>query len=128
VHSDSALVEGRLVGASAVQLGASLRLAAYVLHREAVKARRVRGGCAQRKAPSSKLLRALCEGVRLHGHTHPFPPHTPHTPLPPSPPLPDPDTGPSPLPWVQSPGRGAMALLIYKKRKNKEGGVALPSP
>jgi hypothetical protein len=44
VHSDSALVEGRLVGASAVQLGASLRLAAYVFHREAVKARRVRGG------------------------------------------------------------------------------------
>jgi hypothetical protein len=44
VHSDSALVEGRLVGASAVQLGASLRLAAYVFHREAVKARRVRRG------------------------------------------------------------------------------------
>jgi hypothetical protein len=44
LHCDSALVEGRLVGASAVQLGASLRLAAYVFHREAVKARRVRGG------------------------------------------------------------------------------------
>ena len=44
VHSDSALVEGRLVGPSAVRLGASLRLAAYVFHREATKARRVRGG------------------------------------------------------------------------------------
>jgi hypothetical protein len=32
------------VGSSAVQLGASLRLAAYVFQREAVKARRVRGG------------------------------------------------------------------------------------
>jgi hypothetical protein len=38
------LVEGWLVGASAVRLGASLRLAAYVCHREATKARRVRGG------------------------------------------------------------------------------------
>jgi hypothetical protein len=38
------LVEGRLVGAGAVRLGASLRLAAYVFHREATKARRVRGG------------------------------------------------------------------------------------
>jgi hypothetical protein len=44
VHSDSALVEGRLVGAGAVRLGASLRLAAYVFHREATKARRVWGG------------------------------------------------------------------------------------
>ena len=44
VHSDSALVEGRLVGAGAVRLGASLCLAAYVFHREATKARRVRGG------------------------------------------------------------------------------------
>jgi hypothetical protein len=42
VHCDSALVEGRMMSASAVQLGASLRLAAYVFHREAVKARRVR--------------------------------------------------------------------------------------
>jgi hypothetical protein len=42
VHCDSALVEGRMMSASAVQLGASLRLAASVFHREAVKARRVR--------------------------------------------------------------------------------------
>jgi hypothetical protein len=48
VHSDSALVEGRLVGASAVLLDvapAPRGVAMYVLlHREAVKARRVRGG------------------------------------------------------------------------------------
>jgi hypothetical protein len=50
VHSDSALVRWRggwwLVGASAVQLGASLRLAArgvYVFHREAVKKARRSG-------------------------------------------------------------------------------------
>jgi hypothetical protein len=45
VHSDLALVEGRLVGASAVQLGGGLCLATYVFHQEAVKARRVRGVC-----------------------------------------------------------------------------------
>jgi hypothetical protein len=71
VHSDSALVEGRLVGASAVQLGGGgggcPTHAACVFHREAVKAGAARagGGCAQREA----RLR-LCE-VRLHGHHHP---------------------------------------------------------
>jgi hypothetical protein len=57
-HSDSALVEGRLVGASAVRLGASLHLAAYVFHREATKARRVRGAgargrCGRRRWPGA---------------------------------------------------------------------------
>jgi hypothetical protein len=38
------VAEGRLVGASEVVLGPPLRLAAYAFYREAVKARRVRGG------------------------------------------------------------------------------------
>jgi hypothetical protein len=57
------------VGASAVLLLPSprpLRLAAYVFHREAVKARRVRGG-----------MRAA---VRLHGHTLIPPPPPQHPP------------------------------------------------
>jgi hypothetical protein len=53
------LVEGRLVGGYAVQLGGGLRLAAYVFHREAVKARRVRG-CV-RAAPGGRP-QAAAEG------------------------------------------------------------------
>jgi hypothetical protein len=64
--------------------GGGLRLAAYVLHREAVKARRVRGGCARRRVAGRKRQRQarlrLCE-VRQHGHT-PTSPHTPPTPTP----------------------------------------------
>jgi hypothetical protein len=60
VHSDSALVEGRLVGANAVQFGGGLRLAAFVFHREAVKARRMRGG-GVRAAPGGGPL-AAAEG------------------------------------------------------------------
>jgi hypothetical protein len=49
VHSDSALVERRLVGTGALQLGGgregcASRLAAYVSPREAVTPRRGRGG------------------------------------------------------------------------------------
>jgi hypothetical protein len=57
VHSDSALVEGRLVGADAVQLGGALRLAAYVFHREAVKARRVWGVDARRRVGAGRRRR-----------------------------------------------------------------------
>jgi hypothetical protein len=66
VHSDSALVEGRLVGAGAVQLtGGVLRLAAYEFHREAVKARRVRGAWHQWfniRSSGGAQLRTLAPG------------------------------------------------------------------
>jgi hypothetical protein len=69
----------RLVGAGAVQLGGALRLAAYVFHRVAVKARRVRGGV--RVAPSGGTQAAaaglrLCE-VRRQEQTRTTPPQTP---------------------------------------------------
>jgi hypothetical protein len=59
VHSDSALVEGRLVGANAVQLGGSLHLAAYVFHREAVKARRRRVAGRRRRRWEARLRREV---------------------------------------------------------------------
>jgi hypothetical protein len=84
-----------------VQLGGALRLAAFVFHREAVKARRAWGGGGGRGTGAGpkrrrQARRRLCE-VRQHGH--PPPPYPP----------PSPDTGPSPPLWAQ---RGVNLLIL----------------